>query len=94
MELFWSVFSRIRTEYGEILRISPYSFGMRENADRNNYEHGHFSRSTFCIKYDEVYSSQNIFINMFLIVKSRTLALFGLLQYHENVVSSSNYHQT
>ena len=25
LEFFWSVFSRIRTEYGEILRISPYS---------------------------------------------------------------------
>ena len=33
-ELFWSAFSRIRTEYGEILRISPYSVRMRENADR------------------------------------------------------------
>ena len=28
-EFFWSVFSRIRTEYGEILRISPYSVRMR-----------------------------------------------------------------
>ena len=28
---FWSVFSRIRTEYGEILRISPYSVRMWEN---------------------------------------------------------------
>ena len=28
---FWSVFSRIWTEYGEILRISPYSVRMREN---------------------------------------------------------------
>ena len=27
---FWSVFSRIRTKYGEILRISPYSVRMRE----------------------------------------------------------------
>ena len=26
-------FSRIRTEYGEILRISPYSVRMRENKD-------------------------------------------------------------
>ena len=33
-ELFQSVFSRIRTEYGEILRISPYSDRMRENTDR------------------------------------------------------------
>ena len=30
LELFWSVFSRIRTEYGEILRISAYSVWMRE----------------------------------------------------------------
>ena len=32
-ELFWSVFSHIRTEYREILRISPYSVRMRENTD-------------------------------------------------------------
>ena len=37
-ELFWFVFSRIRTEFGEILRISPYSVQMRENADQNNFE--------------------------------------------------------
>ena len=44
-ELFWSVFSRTRTEYGEILRISPYSVLMRENTDQNNSEYGHFLRS-------------------------------------------------
>ena len=44
-ELFWSVFSRIRTEYGEILRISPYSVQIRENTDQNNSEQGHFLRS-------------------------------------------------
>ena len=32
---FWSVFSRIRAEYGEILCISPYSVQMRENTDQN-----------------------------------------------------------
>ena len=31
---FWSVFSRIWTEYGEILLISPYSVRMRENTDQ------------------------------------------------------------
>ena len=31
---FLSVFSRIRTEYGEILRISLYSVRMRENTDQ------------------------------------------------------------
>ena len=40
-ELFWSVFSHIRTEYGEILRISPYSVRMRQNMDQNNSEYGH-----------------------------------------------------
>ena len=43
--VFWSVFSRIRTEYGEILRISPYSVRMRENADQNYSEYGHILRS-------------------------------------------------
>ena len=37
-ELFWSVFSHIRTVYGEMLR-------MRENTDQNNSEYGHFLRS-------------------------------------------------
>ena len=49
-ELFWSAFSRIRTEYGEILRISPYSVRMRVIADQNNSEYRHFSRSVD--KYD------------------------------------------
>ena len=41
-ELFWSVFCRIWTEYEEILRISSYSVRIRENADQNNSEYGHF----------------------------------------------------
>ena len=44
-ELFWSLFSRIRTEYGEIRSISAYLVQMRENADQNNSEYGHFLRS-------------------------------------------------
>ena len=35
----------IRTEYGEVLRISPYSVRMRENTDQNNSEYRHSSRS-------------------------------------------------
>ena len=33
-EFLWSIFSRIRTEYEDILRISPYSIRMRENTDQ------------------------------------------------------------
>ena len=46
-KFFWSVFSSIRTEYGDILRISPYSVRMRENMDQKNSECGHFSCSVF-----------------------------------------------
>ena len=46
-ELFWFAFSRIGTEYGEIIRISPYSVRMRKNAGQNNSEYGHFSRSDY-----------------------------------------------
>ena len=45
LELFWSVFSRIRTEYGKILRISPCLVRMRENTDQNNSKYGQFLRS-------------------------------------------------
>ena len=43
-ELFWFAFSRIWTEFARILRISPYSVRMRENADQNNSKYGYFSR--------------------------------------------------
>ena len=33
-EFFWPVFSRIRTEYGELLCISLYSVRMREDTDQ------------------------------------------------------------
>ena len=45
LELFWSAFSRIRTEFREIFRISPYSVQMLENTNQNNSEYGHFLRS-------------------------------------------------
>ena len=44
LELFWSVFFRIRTEYGEVLRIFPYSIQMWKNKGRHNSEYGHFLR--------------------------------------------------
>ena len=41
-ELYWSIFSRIRTKYREILSIFPYLVRMRENTDENNSEYRHF----------------------------------------------------
>ena len=59
-ELFWFVFSNIRTEYGEIRSISPYSALMRENMDQNNSEYGHFLRSVSGAKFST--HNANIFI--------------------------------
>ena len=44
-ELFWSVFSRIWTEYGEILHMSPYSVQIMENMDQSNSKYKTFSRN-------------------------------------------------
>ena len=40
------VFSRIQTEYGEILFISPYLVQMREKTHQKSSQYGHFSCST------------------------------------------------
>ena len=55
MEFFWSVFSRIRTEYGDLLLKSVYSVQVRENKDQKNAVFGQFLpsepwQSHFCIK--------------------------------------------
>ena len=47
-ELFWSAFFRIRTEYGEILRIKP------ENADQNKCGYGHVLRSVVDFRFSLV----------------------------------------
>ena len=40
LEFFWSVFSHIPTEYGNLLRKSPYSVRIQENTDQKNSECG------------------------------------------------------
>ena len=44
-EFFWSVSSRIRTEYEEMFRISLYSVRLPENTGQKNSEYRHFSRN-------------------------------------------------
>ena len=47
-ELFWSVFSRIGTEY---------SVRIRENTDQNNSKYGHFSRSDSYTNVNKVFTN-------------------------------------
>ena len=59
-EFFWSVFSRILTEYRGILRISPYSVRMRENTDQKNSEYRHLSRSALHYpSQNDIHESRN-----------------------------------
>ena len=44
-EFYWSFFSRIQIEYGEIRSISSYLVRMRENMDQKNAVNKHFSCS-------------------------------------------------
>ena len=70
-ELFWSAFSRIRIKYEEIQSISPYSVRMRENADQNNSEYGHFLRSVkFFITFLNVLQESQWFITFVVVALS------------------------
>ena len=42
-----SVFSHIRTEYGETQSNSPHSVRVRENTNQKNFDYGHFSGIDF-----------------------------------------------
>ena len=70
-ELFWSAFFHIRTEYGEILRISPCSVRIRENADKNTSENGHFLCSV----------AFNKEFNRFIFINSLTSLLICLIAF-------------
>ena len=69
-EYFWSLFSRIWTEYGdtEIRSISLFSVKMRENPDQKNSEYKHLSRS-------EIYALSDYFFFLFLQSKTYIFSL-------------------
>ena len=64
--LFWSIFSRIWTEYGEIRSISPYSVQMRENTDQQKlciwtfFTRWHFSHGNILTRSNTVFPYINI----------------------------------
>ena len=52
-EFSWFSISHIQTEYGEILRICPYSVWIRENTDQKNFGYGHFSRIVYAYFFEK-----------------------------------------
>ena len=72
-KLFWSTFSRIWTEYGEIRSISPCSIQMQENADQNKSEFGYFSRSESFWRFSNVSGKLKSSIKSFTFFNKREL---------------------
>ena len=58
-ELFYSAFSPIRTEYGEIRTVCPNSVQIRENAEQNNSKFGNFSQSD-CLLKNAIFSIKTV----------------------------------
>ena len=84
-EFFWSVFSRIQTEYGEIRSISPYSVRVRENTDQKNSEYGHFSRSAYQRAVQNI--SQYLQINIYAGVSLSGLSFRSIIRSVMHMVS-------
>ena len=71
LEFFCSVFSRIWTEYGEILRISPHLVKMRETTDQKSSEYGHSVHVvTFISSPDGKYLQKSTFRSTFSFINA------------------------
>ena len=71
-ELFSSVFSRIRAEYGEMQSIYPYSVWMWENTDQNNSEYGHFLR-TLILLNDTAFFKETSYVIVYKAKQNKSL---------------------
>ena len=74
-ELFWSAFFCIQTEYGELRSIPSYSVRMREYADQNNSEYGHFLRIVSIYIHIIIFCSQDILSQRFSLSVTGTLII-------------------
>ena len=84
-KFFWSVYSRIRTEYWGIRSISPYLVQMWKNTDQKNSDDGHFSRSA-ALKFRANFlkNLQKIvkFYNIFCAIAWYNLTLHKIQKFH------------
>ena len=84
-EFFWSVYSRIWTEYWGIGSISPYLVQMRKNTDQKNSDDDHFSRSAaHKFRANFLKSLQKIitFYNIFCSIAWYNLILHKIQKFH------------
>ena len=58
--VFWSVFSRIRAEYGGFHSNSLYSVQMQENVNQKNSEYEH---TFYAVFLGHTYRAKNFLVN-------------------------------
>ena len=63
--VFWSVYSLIWTEHGDLLCKSLYSVQMQENTGQENFEYRHFLGSVFTFKNDSIIVMANLFLEFY-----------------------------
>ena len=98
-EFFWSLFFHIRSEYGKMFHISPYSVRIRENTDQKNSEYGPFyavwaatqmHKTHICIRCPMEFCQEsfNIIntINISCPLPGRTLYLKSPLDFSEHML--------
>ena len=85
-EFFCFVFSRIRTEYGDIRSISLYLIQMRENTDQKNSEYGHFLCNEILYKISLLTYLQG----RFLMFKTESFFFCSACSYTQNYGFLSN----
>ena len=77
LEFSWSLYSRIRAEYGDLRSKSPYSVRMQEYTDQKNSEYGHFLRpisqliifaETIMSKYNNYLIVGNLFCSEYQVI--------------------------
>ena len=90
--IFWSVFSRIRTEYGDILCIPPYSVRMWENPDQKKLRI--WTLFTQCFRSEDWNSKSQFFLetiwNLGLIVELFEISCLFLIFFQANAVFFSH----
>ena len=73
--MFWSLYSSIRTENGDLQGKSPYSLRMRENMDQKNSECKYFLRNVcFFLRMNKILTRGTILVKSIVVLAIRRIS--------------------
>ena len=92
--VFLDCISRIRTEYRDSLRKSPYSIRKQENTDQKKSKYGHFPHSLYGMTYKATLSLIQLQSSMFfpevLFIKKTNFILIEFSYFYFWIIELSN----